>query len=537
MRRELDIPDEVLELFVSPDPQKDRERFWAELRRHFQDRDGNWDARWAEFVFPGESDFTGASFPDYADLDAVTFLGEATFNAAVFWRGVSFDGVQFRAAANFYAEVRFEGRADFSGADFRDRASFFSARFSHRTSFEGARFRGKAEFQGARFGRPEEELAPEPPPSREPPRPRMLSTRRRVSPFSNFNRAIFEDSADFRGATLAAEMLFERTEFRDDALFDGAEVSQRLVFQDASISSDLVLGVRIAEKGAILIANVRKDGSPAPERENQIEGARIHVGPMSLEHVELRSLGSNQTNELRFKGATDLEKLKLTDVDWPPRYDPTVGDPRRRRLFRNHLSLFGSLGYRVADERDLDRLGAHVLTARKEESGALGTDAVGTQPSAHEVERIYRNLRMNYEDRHDRVESHHWYVAEMEVGRRHDKRRFVRVSRAFYWFTSGYGLSPLRPLGWLIAATVLATALYLLPIARFCPVVEVAGDTVCGGWSTAVRVVLAALSFQSVPDGVSLSGLPGALLWTFVRFFGVAMLVSIGVAFRSQIAR
>ena len=93
----------------------------------------------------------------------------------------------------------------------------------------------------------------------------------------------------------------------------------------------------------------------------------------------------------------------------------------------------------------------------------IADDAVGSVTPRAEIERIYRELRKNREDVGDRVDSHEWYVSEMETGRLAAGRGSLKwIARTFYRSISNYGLSVLRPVivlalaiavGWLASAT------------------------------------------------------------------------------------
>jgi hypothetical protein len=173
-------------------------------------------------------------------------------------------------------------------------------------------------------------------------------------------------------------------------------------------------------------------------------------------------------------------------------------------------------GYRIADEDDLE-----------------DPKIVGERPSPEEVERLYTALRKNHEDRNDRYGAHEWYWSEMEFGRRHAHTRLTYLARTFYRLTSDYGLSALRPACSLLAALSAAFCLYLISWKGICPV---SGGS-CVGWVENVKVVLLAVFLQPPPQGIALEGVAANVVWIILRVFGAAMLISIGVAFRNQVAR
>jgi cobalamin synthase len=109
------------------------------------------------------------------------------------------------------------------------------------------------------------------------------------------------------------------------------------------------------------------------------------------------------------------------------------------------------------------------------------------------VERLYAALRKLYEDRHDTVQAHGWYWAQMEVGRHHSTKGFRRLARNFYKGTSDYGRSASRPAAWLLAILILGFLLYTIPWKEVCPIVE--GE--CAGTTEAIKVVMLAVCFSA----------------------------------------
>jgi hypothetical protein len=68
-----------------------------------------------------------------------------------------------------------------------------------------------------------------------------------------------------------------------------------------------------------------------------------------------------------------------------------------------------------------------------------------------EVERLYRNLKLNYEEPGDYKNAGDFYYGEMEMHRRAGKWRwFPCYWYTLYWFLSGYGERPSRALGLLV---------------------------------------------------------------------------------------
>lgn len=490
--RRRSIPQEYEELFLSPDPNKDADTFWEALRDAYLDEEGSWDADWSEFVFPDDAGapFVVATFRRPADFTEATFLGRAVFGGS-FEAPASFKGAKFHRGAHFYLGTVFERYADFSDALFCEDAIFSGVRFLGASNFQRAIFEGDAVFYRAAFG----SGTPE----------RLGGAVLMGAPPSRFSlsmsEARFATRATFEGATFAGPVSFQKTVFQGPATFEGSEVLG-ISFEETRVESDLTLGFVVTEGGSVLISEPRS-GRESEKGSLPAGPPTVRFGRMSLASTELRSVSAEQAGALRFNRALDIDRVSLADVEWPER----------------------QRGYLVGDESDME----------PRERGESSDNRVELGPSVQEVERIYRSLRKNFEDRHDRVGAHRWYFAEMDVGRRHGRLTFTKLARWFYWLTSGYGLAPVRPFVTLLLVAAVAFGLYMVPSSQVCPVSQATGH--CAGCSEVLKAVLLGVSFQGMPSGMSLPGVLSNLVWILARVSGVAMFVSIGVAFRNQIAR
>lgn len=101
-----------------------------------------------DFVrFEGKADFSGAVFSSNAVFSNVTFNKGVKFGGR-FLEDVSFEGSNFSETADF-ARSTFEGSADFSEVNFARGANFFLAIFREKARFDEARFGQPAEFLNA----------------------------------------------------------------------------------------------------------------------------------------------------------------------------------------------------------------------------------------------------------------------------------------------------------------------------------------------------------------------------------------------------
>jgi uncharacterized protein YjbI with pentapeptide repeats len=447
--------------------------------------------------FKGAALFRKASFIDGADLResifdqlcslrACTFLGHADFFLANFRQRL------LLRAARFEAQLRcaqaqmgdgieamgalFEDNVDFRKSSIRGDVIFTNAQFKKGVTFGQATVLGNADFERtvvrghSMFGRT-----------------------RFIGEFVNFARATLHGFANFHEATFNTNLDFGRTRFLGVADFHDSRLSGQCLFVEAQVANRLFLGFSRSNESRIVLSNI--GCHPANATNPLPSGApEIHMGPMPLDGVELRSLDASRA---RLKHASNIESIVLQDVSWPQT----------------------KYGFRLADEDDLR---------------APSTNP----PSAFEVERIYRSLRKNHEDQSDKVGGHRWYFSEMEIGRSTAPIKSLRrLARAFYKHTSQYGLSAIRPFMILIAIALAAVLVYLLPNQLVCPLVEVGDNQLCAGAKTAFRVVALGASFQGQPGDVLLEGPYAQLVWLLLRLAAGTMLLSVGVAFRNQVIR
>jgi uncharacterized protein YjbI with pentapeptide repeats len=504
IRAETETVDERhLDLFRSRDPAKDAEAFWKLLRHWYRDPDGSsWLADWNEFVFPLE--------PGGGPSDVVNFE-ECVFEKRPCLFRTKFPRVTFRSS-HFGSDVVL-AETDFEWADLSNCTIGGSVVFSpgytgdlkmaradiqgglsFPSGFGGGSWAGSLDATGARFAGPVEWSGE--------------TTQRNVS----FQDATFESSVRIYGSTFGGRVNFDGARFQSTLdlshnLFGsgvslGGAMLGHAFIRDCVVGSDLSLGASVTE--SLRLASLHSRWEP-PEVHGHFaweDGGRrfgapnVRFGTMSLARVVLQNLTAD---EFRFAGAADIESIGLFDVAFPTS-TKGVGAPR-------HV---------VADEKDFN-------------------DKVVGAPTTFELERIYRGLRRHREGQGDRVGSHHWYLSEMEIGRKTSARPLTRWARTFYKVTSDYGLSALRPALWLFAALIAAFMLFSVSILDLCP--TMGGGAQCAGWAVRLRVIMLTIFFQPLPDGVAFPGLAGLSVWLLLRLFGVAMLLSIGVAFRNQISR
>jgi len=102
----------------------------------------------AEFL--GDTYFRDCTFEKDVSFSGATFSGDVDFNDTNFNEKASFERSKFKGKAGFHEVVRFDGRADFSHAEFNSGVLFYEVNFGD-SSFSNATFHGAANFTEAAF--------------------------------------------------------------------------------------------------------------------------------------------------------------------------------------------------------------------------------------------------------------------------------------------------------------------------------------------------------------------------------------------------
>ena len=353
-----EVPEATLEFFRDDDPDKNHHKFWGELATWYLDpQTRDWHADWGGFCFPKQSSgkpgrprrlsttvsqtadgvrfvsgsFIGAAFVGDADLSKVQFHETISFYWATFARDVILDEAQVSAD---FSGVTVGGSASFRKTEFSSWARFYRARFNGDADFEQANFPEGAEFAGARFS----------------------------------------GTAGFRETTFGGPVNLAKAEL-EHGRFVRTVVKQGIYFGLSYVGES---GLHLVELG-----NQQPEEQADPPR----GPAALSFGPMSLEHVTLRSLDAS---EVHFAAARHVEDLAVMDVDWPERVwqdRPVIlgllrkqREPEKRRC--------------IADEGDLETPTPAATQSR--EPSLLWADRL-QRATPLDVERVYSALRNGHE--------------------------------------------------------------------------------------------------------------------------------------------
>lgn len=418
--------EEGLCILHSNDPEKDKESFKEALAEHRNKGEDDF----SYFVFPGDVDFWNVSFVE-PEFSHATFSGMASFRGAKFTGVVNFRDATFTESCSFYRAV-FSGDAEFMNANFMNDADFSRATFAEKVNVRDATFSGTADFSDSKFVEWADFFGTVF-------KSRADFTSVKFTQEANFGRVAFVQGASFYKATFGDTAKFLATRFGDEVNFVGANFKKLAQFTEA----EFMKGSRFylatfagpaAFDGALFLGKTLF----APEEEDGqayiFSGVEVYFRDVTVEPLDALTFRDADLTKCRFQG-TDLRKAEITNASWPEmdRTFPLI--PRR----------FG-----IYDE---------VVLLQKLQKRNLQKDQT---PTWSHIERVYRELKQNYEDRRDYERARDFHYGEKEMRRKNPATGYgLKLLLYVYWLVSGYGEKALRPLVCTAVLLLICTFLYL----------------------------------------------------------------------------
>jgi uncharacterized protein YjbI with pentapeptide repeats len=276
---------------------------------------------------------------------------------------------------------------------------------------------------------------------------------------ADFFRATFSAGADFRVATFSGDVRFSDATFSEEANFFGATFSGDVRFSNATFSkradfTRATFSKRADFTGISFESDVTFSGSHFHGR---VQFTPLGIGPDNLyvfradTSVDFRSVVLESPESFSFQYADfrtcrflnmDLRKIELTEVLWPK---SLVHWPKSLVRWPKSLVRWYEKGTRhvVYDEIAPYNLSWELY------------------PWAY-LERLYRELKQNYDDHRNYLPASDFHYGEKEMQRRNPATPWgLKVFLWFYWLVSGYGERFLRPLLCALVLLIVATVAYL----------------------------------------------------------------------------
>jgi len=331
------------------------------------------------------------------------------------FQGIVFPGYERYRHAEFTERVDFSGAkfikwADFTEAQFTQGADFFKTQFCEGTCFNRARFAEWTTFSGSVFGQEGADSVAHD----------FVGVV--FAQEASFKEAQFWGTANFLGARFSGEAIFYACEFHGKADFGSTEFTQRADFRGAQFAKVALARFRHARfQGRTLFSTKPSDGGTV----QIFSGSEVDFRDVSIEPLDGFTFRDADLRKCRFQG-TDLRKAEITNAKWAEIPGKTwFGIGRRSGVY---------------DEED----------------------PLGPHPWAH-IERVYRELKQNLEDRRAYGRAGDFHYGEKEARRKNAETSWgLWFWLTLYKWVGGYGERCLPPLVCAAGLLVVSAILYLL---------------------------------------------------------------------------
>jgi len=329
--------------------------------------------------------------------------------------GNNFTGIVFPVHARFH-DITFTAGTSFERAAFTEGADFSLAKFGQYADFQSATFTRKANFFMARF-----------------------------EGWVNFRKVMFADEAAFLATTFNDKADFEQARFVEEANFLSANFAECTNFDRTTFSKEACFSAAKFTKDATFFG--AKFSSEANFEQTQFNVGRVDFRRASFGGRTLFSSRRNHDQTIAIFSGVEVDFMQVL-IDAPHALTFLEADLRKCRFLDTDLRKVEFTGV------DWTKIGGRSVVYDE----IVPLQAGEARPWAR-IERLYRELKQNYEDRRDYERAGDFHYGEKEMRRRNPETPFIlRFLLTFYWLFSGYGERYLRPLIWaglLLAASTI----------------------------------------------------------------------------------
>lgn len=468
----------------------------------------------------GDFDFAETTFKG-AIFEGVIFRGKVCFEAVLFKNDVSFWSTKFLQEASFKRAI-FEGESYFADSNFSQKSNFAGVHFQGEANFRDACFIGNTNFLSAIFAD----------------KAKFEDTTFRAA--ASFSSVTFEKKVWFRGATFKGYGGFRKATFENTTRFLAATFENTADFEDAAVTG------AIHYKGVNFLdgANFR-DATFREETYFQAVDFRKKVCFRNVTfHRNVLFEGVNE-DDYSFSGTA---KVDFTSVSFDPQDPPLFRyvDLSRFHFLRTDLKGIELTGVRwckaVSNDERLTRYGLYDEIASMPEKHFPDQNSRKKPPenwcktswsgAPHfEVERLYRQLKKNYENRGDFPRAGDFHIGEKEARRRNSSTSWsMRLLLTVYRTLSKYGERAFPAVCWLVILLIgCATGYYFLldtmPSDPHTPV-------------TAMKAAILSLNATFFPfSPLELNGIIVQLINLIQRLFSPLLLGLLALAIRQRVKR
>jgi len=311
----------------------------------------------------------------------------------------------------------FPKEGDFHGVIFEQETSFNKATFLQGANFSGARFTRKACFGQTDF------------------RAEVNFERVEFAEHVEFSETQFRGKVTFFMAQFIKDASFSRASFSHGAEFVWVKFTEGVGFSGATVRGQILFTSRKSEVFHDYLVPLMSAPDP-PFSEVEVDFRDVTMEPPDT--VVFREADLKQCAFLD----TDLRKVQTVGVKWP-----RITSQIRWSWVRYWADRL-RVGHRTGVYDEIDARG------RQRQEGMV--------PPWSQIEKLYRELKQNYEDRRDYERAGDFHYGEKEMRRKNPETPLsLRFFLTLYWVVSGYGERYLRPLAWAAALLIISTISYL----------------------------------------------------------------------------
>jgi hypothetical protein len=349
----------------------------------------------------------------------------------------------------------------------------------------------------------------------------------------SFGEETFSDPANFLGATFSQRADFQHASFIGRVDFSGAKFNKEAIFLDVTFSERADFMRAEFKRGADFFGARFAEGGDF--KEATFDGGEVIFEGSTFKGRTLFSSrkDGNMTNKV-FSGAEKVN-FKSVIIDPPSALTFIEADLQKCLFLDTNL---GEIGFFAVDWLAIKgRIGVYDEETLNEEEEKVGRGKREKGILLVQLERLYRELKKNYEDHRDFERAGHFNYGEKEIRRRNPgTSRGLWVLLTLYWLFSGYGERWVRPLFWLLLLLASSTIGYL-SLGTF----PIGGRNLLS-WtdiSDCLTVFLYSLRviFLLRPNDIALTGLGAKALHTLQSVLGPIFIALLALAVRQKLKR
>lgn len=334
-------------------------------------------------------------------LENITFVKPVVFLNCTFERMFEINEVSFEGGCDF-SNVIFKDTPKFKSVDINSYLRFYHCTFQRSFNFQNKTIESEVSFEGTSFKKWADF--------------RNFNCERNI----NFSNSIFEGEANFKNSHFKGEVDFTHSSFDDS---ENGSVS--LNFKNSTFEDNVwFVGENfsnpIFENSAVNFTNIDQ------------RNVKIHFQNANLQQTQFLN--------------TVIEDIEFQEVDWPTVHYGTWSP----------LKYFGR-NHQLYDEKLL-RNNDYLLAIK---DGSDDLNAPDLLPWG-KVERLYRQLKKNREDRRDYSSGGEFHIGEKEMKfESPDTSKGMKFLLFCYKYLSFYGERALPPFLGLMALIVISSVFYL----------------------------------------------------------------------------